>query len=107
MKKILLIYLFVLLPTVCTAQTGLFKAFGPTNSSCAKYVNEVTTDEQAKQIYSWWVMGFMTGINYVKLRSPATDIEAHDAWLLKYCQEHPLDTFIYAAIKLNEEIERK
>lgn len=97
-----LILITVLIASSSVAASGPFNGFGIGELSCGKYLNEVSTNPQAANSYSWWVAGFVTGTNFEKGRTISTDNLAHDAWLKQYCEKNPLDAFMNAAVKLNE-----
>lgn len=84
-----------------------FSAYGMLDLSCGKYISEIATDSEAKNAYSWWVAGFVSGTNLEKDRALVTDSPAHEAWLKNYCSENPLATFMKAAIELNKELETR
>ena len=88
---------------------GVFSAFGGelTESSCGKYTNEIAINPETKNVYSWWVAGFVTGTNLEKGRTLPTDTDAHEAWLKQYCEDNPLDSFMKATIELNKELETR
>ncbi len=67
----------------------LISVFGMDNMSCGKYVQDITSNLQASNVYGWWIAGFVTGTNVVKGRRTSTDNATHEAWLKKYCQDHP------------------
>jgi len=76
-------------------------------SSCGKYINDVSTNAQAKNAYSWWVAGFVTGANLEKERTLSTDNPDHELWLKQYCEKNPLDPFMKAASELNKELDKR
>lgn len=96
----------ILFTGVANAESSLFSAFGMNNISCGKYIQDVTTTPSAAAVYSWWIAGFVTGTNLEKRRAVSTDSPAHEAWLKKYCQDNPLNTFMKAAMELNEVLDK-
>jgi hypothetical protein len=101
-----IVILGLLFTGIANAGSDTFSGFGMSRLSCGKYIQDITTDPQFANVYSWWVAGFVTGADLGKGRVTSTDNEAHDAWLKKYCQENPLDTFMKAAIELNKALGR-
>lgn len=91
---------------ICTEANAAYSAFGISDLSCGKYIDEITRDEKTKTIYSWWLAGFITGTNLIKNRSISTDPAGYEAWVKKYCDEHPLEPFQKAVIELNRELEK-
>ena len=87
-----------------SAQDGGFTAYGVYEQTCGVYRSEITDANKADQ-YSMWVSGYITRSNIAKGRPTNTDPAAHDTWLKKYCKENPDEPFIYAAIKLDKELD--
>jgi len=107
MKRLFFIAFIIFIPSVVYSQPATFKVHGMFDMSCGRYVKEVTDDPEVKNAYSWWIAGFVTGANLEKRRVTSTDSAAHEAWILKYCQENPLDDFMQAASKLNKRLDTK
>jgi hypothetical protein len=105
MKKYLLGLCLVLLATTANAQ-NIYGGYGM-DISCGRYIDDISTDQRAKNNYHWWLGGFVTGTNLVKSRSTLTDDKAYEAWIEKYCRDNPLDSFHKAAIELNKELDNK
>jgi len=78
-----------------------------TDLSCGKYLKDISTSTGTEKGYSWWVAGFVTGTNLEKGRAISTDNAGHNAWLKAYCEAHPLELFIDAAMGLNKELDKK
>ena len=62
-----------------------------------------------------WILGFVTGVKWDRATSPGTrgsllgqgiDVKAWFAFVDNYCQTHPADTVLKAAIGLIRELER-
>ena len=104
MRRVQLIALLVLAPTLVFAQ-GTFKTYGIEAISCGTYVQQITADAAKRTIYGWWLSAFITGANWVRTRDTTTDTGAHEQWLKKYCEEHPLELLISAATKLDVALE--
>jgi hypothetical protein len=90
-----------------SAADRVFSIYGVHDLSCGKYVQDVNNNPQAKSAYGWWVAGFISGLNVARERFTTTDNQAHDLWLLKYCNEHPLEPFITAAAGLDSALTKK
>ena len=106
MKKI--IYLIVMLLSLLPVSSiAAISAYHVANDTCGKYIDIISTSVQAKEVYSWWLAGFITGTNMEKNRSLSTDSAAHELWLKNYCEEHPLENFVSAAEKLNIQLDKK
>lgn len=103
---ICIIILVLQLTSVANAESRFASVFGMTDLSCGKYIQDVTTNPETSKVYDWWIAGFVTGTNLVKKRVTSTDNAAHEAWLKKYCQDHPLDPFMKAAAELNEALDK-
>jgi len=77
-----------------------------TGVTCGKYLNDISNNEAYEDAYSWWIAGFLTGTNLERMRATTTDKHANDAWIKQYCENNPLEYFLTAAIKLNEQLEK-
>lgn len=104
LKKLICYLLIFLYPSLAYAEGEIFRSYGM-GMSCGAYVKEMANDNATKNIYSWWLAGFVTGTNIEKGRSTSTDNIAHEAWVLKYCKENPLEAFMTAASKLNKKLD--
>ena len=102
-----MITLLILFPTITYAQNKPFSVMGISELTCGKYVRDITDSRQSKSVYSWWVAGFVTGSNWAKGRRTSTDSPSHEAWLLKYCQDNPLEAFMEVVTELDKELDRK
>lgn len=85
---------------------ALWTSFGPTRLSCASFL--AAAPEQ-RNTYDWWVLGFVSGANYGRIYSTLPDLASSDslgleAWVAKYCTEHPLDAVVAAAVALVKEL---
>jgi hypothetical protein len=101
-----IVILNLLFTGIANVEGASFSVFGMHGLSCGKYIQDITTNPEAANVYNWWVAGFVTGTNLAKERATSTDNAAHEAWLKKYCQENPLDTFVKAAIELNKALNK-
>lgn len=93
-------------PTATTAQpSGRYRTYtlyGPTSTSCGGFTQQLPRDQAVIQ---WWLYGYVSGVG----RAASFDLEhtqtvAIDAWLSKYCAEHPLDTIEMAGDVLVDEL---
>jgi|APFre7841882630_1041343.scaffolds.fasta_scaffold159472_1 hypothetical protein len=99
--------IIILLFTGSANAGDAISAFGVTDLSYGKYIQDITTNAAAKSAYSWWIAGFVTGTNLARGRAINTDSPAHEEWIKRYCQDNPLDTFIKAAIELNKALDKR
>jgi hypothetical protein len=62
-----------------------------------------------------WILGFVTGVNWDRATNPnargsllgqGIDVKAWFGFVDSYCQAHPFDTVLQAAINLIRELER-
>ena len=104
---ILATILVLIMSSVANAPArNLASVFGMTNLSCGKYIQDISITPETAEAYKWWIAGFVSGTNLAKKRTTSTDNEAHEAWLKKYCQDHPLDNFMKAAAKLDKALDK-
>ena len=59
-----------------------------------------------------WLLGFVSGFNWYAPASGGdigrgADVESLHAWIDQYCREHPLETLVFAAVMLIQELERR
>lgn len=82
-----------------------FMAYGPTTQSCGTFS---ARDQDSRRTFEWWVLGFVSGAGR-ESEEPfeKTDSAALEAWIAKYCVDHPLDPFTTAAIKLVDELKAR
>jgi hypothetical protein len=97
----------LVLSLACVEANAGYSAFGMLELSCGRYVSEINGNERTKTVYGWWLAGFVTGTNLVKDRIVSTDTAGYEAWVKKYCEEHPLETFQKAVIELDKELDKK
>jgi hypothetical protein len=104
-KSFLLIALIVIAGTAQAAGKP-FAFAGLGDLSCGKYLHE---PDEKRAIHGWWLAGFVSGANSTKGRqtTESGDAEAAQAWVDEYCRTHPLDNFVQAAVKLDEELDRR
>ena len=75
--------------------------------SCGAYLKEAAENPSACSAYGFWIAGFVTGANAAKDRMTSTDAPAAQAWVDNYCRENPLDLFVMATVRLDEELDRR
>ena len=90
------------------------KSYGPPNTSCGSVTAAVTaaasagTDTYDTAIYFRWMHGFVSGAGAFAARQNIelrfTDHAGINAWLRKYCADHPLDDIHTAGIHLVDEL---
>lgn len=74
--------------------------------TCGKYLSNIADNPQYKEVYSWWLAGFITAVNLEKKRLTTTDKEANEYWVEQYCKKTPLDQYINAAVNLSKELDK-
>jgi len=83
--------------------------------SCGTWTRQRGQGGAQADIDREWILGFVTGVNWDRATSPDTrgsllgqgiDVKAWFAFLDNYCQTHPADTVLKAAIGLIRELER-
>lgn len=109
MRHALLIVALVfccLLPSGAAVQHN-YTGYGPTRMSCGSYLAAAAPE---RDTLDWWVLGFVTGINFERRLSnerpdlASTDSRGIEAWVAKYCAEHPLDELVIASVALVKEL---
>src|SRR5215475_5656389 len=103
------------------ASIGTASAEGPAltagigSLSCGTWTRQRTQGGTQADIDREWILGFVTGVNWDRATSPDTrgsllgrgiDVKGWFAFVDNYCQTHPLDTVLKAAISLIRELER-
>lgn len=77
-------------------------AYGPTTQSCGAWI---TAAADEKTLLRWWLLGFVSGADFQRdVPLAATDSKGIEVWVDKYCSDHPLATFVKAAIDLVGEL---
>jgi hypothetical protein len=106
--KTLLLYLAVAASFASNAlardQNDVFQAFGVGYKSCGAMTEDIKNTRQGAAVYREWVNGFLTGVNRVVL-GKANVFEGVDQYsgykfVLKYCEDNPLDPVLTALEKL-------
>ena len=99
----LLIILVSMLPLTANSISTAYHVVG---TSCGKYLSDISISEEYKKVYSWWIAGYITAINFEKDRVTLTDKYANDNWVRQYCEKNPLDSFINSVISLSYELDK-
>lgn len=78
---------------------GRFRIKGYAASSCGSVVEEYRTKWNAyKEGYGESISGYINAYNYLKLGKPDwaedTDTDSRLLFVVNYCKEHPLDSFM-------------
>jgi hypothetical protein len=84
----------------------LIRGMGAT--SCGKYLESIHNDPdgQLERRFIQWAEGYMSGMNTLgagktdSYRDLGGDLEAHGAYLRRYCEQHPLENFSLGVIDL-------
>jgi ABC-type cobalamin transport system permease subunit len=83
-------------------RTGRFMAYGPTTQSCGSWLTAAGED---RQVLEWWVLGFVSGVDWRRVTHlQVTDAKGIVVWVDKYCEKHPLEPIVGAAIELAIEL---
>ena len=101
--------------TLSSAQAGNQWTTGQGTLSCGTLVasapNSGTSNPAQYFAFEAWVDGFLSGANNARnypgqnsTVGEGTDPPGRDAWILNYCQAHPLDTVFKAAMELEHEL---
>ena len=99
--------------TASAEETALTAGIG--GLSCGTWTRQRGQGSVQADIDREWILGFVTGVNWDRATSPDTrgsllgqgiDVKAWFAFLDNYCQTHPADTVLKAAIGLIRELER-
>ena len=77
---------------------GQAYVLGAGSESCGKMLSDVAETEEAKRLYVTWVLGFFTAASFWH-RAHVDDLDAEGifAWMMNYCQSHPLSQVAMAA----------
>lgn len=107
MKK----YVLALLPILgmpvesVYAKDNQFMAWGLGKVSCATYTQEMRNPENAA-LYGQWIHGFITALNIhdktVVDYTGGVDRNGLLAWLVQYCEKHPVEAFANATDSMIE-----
>jgi hypothetical protein len=110
-KKVLLCLAVVL--TACNQEVKpqnpserTSQVYGHGTVSCPKVIEGLDQDKEMAKfehqtpwrglVYNAWVSGYITGVPDLKIK----DADSRDAYIEKYCRDHPLSTLINAAQSL-------
>jgi hypothetical protein len=110
MKRAIAITIACIAVSVQAGQEPTFMMYGPAQNaaSCAAFSASIGTERRAA--YEWWLLGFVSGTGFGLLDHATlahTDTDAIEGWVIKYCGEHPLDSFSGAAIALVNELKAR
>lgn len=86
-----------------------FVVYGPSTNgvhdSCGAWTS---ANPSTREAYDWWAMGFISGAGYAATaKLAATDADGLEAWMTKYCVDHPLDPIVKAATTLVNELKAR
>jgi hypothetical protein len=114
MKRLKTTVVLMVLASVCSqsshsvsaqAPQGTFMAYGPTQQSCGVWT---TNSGLVRDMLLAWTDGFVSGADFQRVdHLTQTDNKGIEAWMTKYCAEHPLDGIVKAAIQLVTELGAK
>ena len=89
------------------AEKSIFTVYNVARYSCGKFIADTADNIQAKEVYSWWLGGFISATNMQKGRATTTDRYAHDLWIRNYCKDNPLQLYFSAAVMLDKYLSKK
>lgn len=75
------------------------------NTWCKSYAS-IEPDSCSGRAYGDFVLGVITGINYMKERITTHDASALRMWVWNYCRENPNDNLNTAISQLNVELDK-
>ncbi len=79
-----------------------FQMIGPGGASCGTWTADQRNNVGMYQIDKSWVLGFFSGIGYTGVdgMDPMRGLDANAvaAWIDNYCQIHPLEKIVDAAL---------
>jgi len=87
-----------------------YTVYGPGNDSCGKWLDARAKEPNYSafvQVYSAWVLGYVTAYGNYGPDLKRTDASAIDAWVDNYCRQNPLDNLNTAAKNLVEALKTK
>ncbi|MGE5648844.1 hypothetical protein [Noviherbaspirillum sp. UKPF54] len=98
MKKIVVFAVALALSGIAGAKDGPFTGYG-THIFCRDYLKQAT---QLDHEYNLFIMGFVTGANYLRARQVSANSEDFVYWVSDYCKKNPVDSLLQAAMRLDE-----
>lgn len=98
MRKIAVFAVALALSGLASARDGAFTGYG-THIFCRDYLAQAT---QPDHEYNLFIMGFVTGANYLRARQVSANSEAFVSWVVDYCRQNPVDSLLQAAMRLDE-----
>ena len=76
--------------------------YGPVTQSCGAWL---ASSAREKEILQWWMLGFVSGAGFRReTELMGTDSKGIEAWVDKYCGDHPLIPITKAAVDLVVEL---
>ncbi|MGO8847462.1 MAG: hypothetical protein ACLQFI_19435 [Methylocella sp.] len=83
------------------AEARTYMIYGPGAKSCGAMLAALNTyGESDRHTYIVWVQGYLTASGSLGEANEGFDADAIFAWMVNYCQSHPLDQVEVAAEKL-------
>ncbi len=104
---VLILLILFCLPAHARDEGGIAVVFTDGNQSCGQMTEDVVKYSCSKAIYSAYIDGYLSAINLLSLGKAnffeGTDSISRYKFVLKYCQENPLDKVITGIDKLNRQ----
>jgi hypothetical protein len=87
---------------------GQYKDYGQGNLSCGRWLTDRRSDQATSLSDISWVLGWLSAAGYYDARGALRDTDANavDAWVDKYCREHPLNDIQDAAVSLGDQLSK-
>jgi hypothetical protein len=95
----------------CASASEGFAVAGPGGSTCGQYL-ESGEIQLLRQLHVSWIQGFISGMNMARAKQGQELVELPDApsieaYMDKFCRDHPLDPMYQGAFDLSLEIEAR
>lgn len=95
--------------SVTAQQEAVFTIYGPVGEggemSCGAFSRMLPSDRTHLE---WWLLGFVSGSGRELARKGIalshSDPAGIEAWVTKYCTDHPLENFTQAAVEIVNEL---
>ena len=106
-KLLPIIFLFILFP--CSSPVLAWTVKGAGGITCGEVLEENKNSEIGTIVNRQWVLGFISGVNYVEGKDTSKGIHPDAIWhsILKYCRDNPLNDLADASMELYYILENK
>jgi HdeA/HdeB family len=107
MKLIAFFFCFFSVCSYAEEPSSIVSIYHVAGVTCGKFISDTSSNPQAKEVYSWWLAGYITAVNLERSRHLVTDKEAHELWIKNYCVENPLKQYVEAVLELDKHLTSK